>query len=82
MIEQFLWELHRPLNTCDPPVKFAVNEIGAASKEQTNRRSNNQVVAVVHPRDFVTLCVVQGEKQQAKHPAVTGHAALPDAEDR
>src|SRR5437867_9070083 len=82
MVEQFLWKLHRPRNTRDTPIELAVDEIGAAPEEQTDRRSNDQIVAEVRPRDFVPVRVVKGEQQQAKHPAVAGHAALPDAQDR
>ena len=81
MIEQFLRELHRPRNICDAAIKFAVDEIGAAAEEQTDRRRNDQIIAEISPRDFVTVGVIQGEQQQPKHPAVARHAAFPDAQD-
>src|SRR6266478_5738440 len=82
MIEQFLWKLHRPGNVRDAPIQFAVDEIGAASKEQANRRSYDQIVAQVRPRDFVLVRVVQREGQQAKHPAVARHSPFPYAQNR
>src|SRR6185369_8310957 len=61
MIEQLFWELHCPGNICDAPVKFAVDEIGAAAKEQTERRGYDQIVAQVRPRDFVPTGKVKSE---------------------
>ena len=82
MIEQFLWKLHGPANIRDASIQFAIDEIRAASKEQPDRRSNNEIVAEVSPRNFVPVRVVKSERQQAKHPAVARHAAFPDAQDR
>src|SRR5205823_15031853 len=58
------------------------DKVGAASKEQANRRSNDQIVAEVCPRDFVPVRVVKSESQQTKHSAVARHPAFPDAQDR
>src|SRR5438552_4913922 len=58
MIEQYFWELHCPRNICDAPIKFAVDEIGAATEEQTDRRGNDQIIAEISPRDFVTVSVI------------------------
>src|SRR5437870_1224970 len=69
MIEEFLWKLHRPWNIRDASIQFAVDEVRAAPKEQANRRSNNQIIAQVRPRDFVPACVVKSESQQTKHTA-------------
>jgi hypothetical protein len=63
MIEQFLWKLHCPGNIRDAPIKLAIDEVGAAPKEQTNRRSNDKVVAEIHPRDLVPVRVIEGESQ-------------------
>src|SRR5438046_8408175 len=82
MIEQFLWKLHGPRNIRNASIQFPVDKVGAASKEQANRRSNDQVVAEVCPRDFVPVRVVKSESQQAKHSAVARHPAFPDAQDR
>src|SRR5438128_843082 len=82
MIEQLLWKLHRPRKICDASIKFSVDEIGAAAKEQTNRRSHDQIIAQVHPRDFVPVRVVKSEEQQPKHPAVARHSAFPHSQDR
>src|ERR1700757_70193 len=82
MIEQFLWKLHGPRNIRDASIQFAIDKVSAAPKEQANRRSNDQIVAKVCPRDFVPVRVVKSESQQAKHTAVARHTALPDAQDR
>src|SRR5262245_11618786 len=82
MIEQFLGELHRPGYFCDPSVELTVNEIGAASKEQTDRRGDNQIVAQISPRNFVPVRVVQSKQQQAEHSSVAGHSAFPNTKDR
>src|SRR6266403_3004459 len=79
MVEQFLWKLHCPGNIRYPPIEFAVDKIGAAPKEQSNRRCDDEIVAEVHPRDFMSMGVVQREKQQAEHAAMARHAAFPDA---
>src|SRR5213593_2333144 len=82
MIEQFFWELHCPGNIRDPPIKLAVDEISAAPEEQPDRRGHNKIIAKVRPRDFVPVRVIKSESQQAEHPAVAGHPAFPDAQDR
>src|SRR5438034_472731 len=82
MIEQFFWELHCPGNIRDPPIKLAVDEISAAPEEQPDRRGHNKIIAQVRPRDFVPVRVIKSENQQAEHPAVAGHPAFPDAQDR
>src|SRR5262249_56094394 len=82
MIEQFLRELYCPRNICDPPVKLAINEIRAAPEEQSEWRGHNQIVAQIHPRDFVAARVVKREQQQGQHTAVARHAAFPNAQDR
>src|SRR5438067_8953087 len=82
MIEQLLWKLHCPGNICDASIKFSVDEIGAAAKEQTNRRSYDQIIAQVRPRDFVPVRVVKSEEQQPEHPAVARHSAFPHTQDR
>src|SRR4029453_5169790 len=63
-------------------VKLAVDEVGAAAKEQTERCSHNQVFAQVSPRDFVPMGIVKGEEQHPDHPAMARHSAFPDAPDR
>src|SRR5438132_12983987 len=63
MIEQFLWKLHCPGNIRDPPIKLAIDEVRAAPKEQTNRRSNDKVVAEIRPRDLMPVRVIEGESQ-------------------
>ena len=63
MIEQFLRELHRPRNIRDPPVQLAIDEVGASSKEQSERRRYDQIVAEIQPRNFVTARVIKREQQ-------------------
>src|SRR5437016_12706243 len=82
MIEQFLWKLHGPRNIRDASIQFAIDKVSAAPKEQADRRSNDQIIAEVCPRDFVPVRVVKSESQQAKHSAVARHAAFPDAQER
>src|SRR2546427_5142086 len=82
IIEKLFWKLHRPRNICDAPVKFSIDEISAAAKEQTNRRSYDQIVAQVQPRDFVPMRVIESEEQQPDHPAMARHSAFPHAQNR
>ena len=49
MIEQLLWKLHCPGNIRDAPIKLAVDEISAASEEQTNRRGDDEIITEVSP---------------------------------
>src|SRR3954451_14372932 len=82
MIDQFLWKLHRPRNITDPSVKLTIHEVRALSEEQSQRRSYDEIIAEIQPRNFVTSRVIKREEQQPEHPAVTRHAAFPDAQDR
>src|SRR4029450_5188377 len=82
MIEQLFWKLHCPGNICNAPVKFAVDEIGAAAKEQTKRRGYDKIVAQVQPRDFGPMGIVKSEKQHPDHPAMARHSAFPYPQDR
>src|SRR6266568_4676427 len=81
-IEQFFWKLHRPGNVCDAAIKFSIDEIGAAAKKQTKRRSHDKIVSQVHPRNFMSMRVVKSEEQQSDHPAVARHSAFPNSQDR
>src|SRR5204862_268036 len=51
-------------------------------EEQPDRRGHNKIIAKVRPRDLVPVRVIKSESQQAEHPAVAGHPAFPDAQDR
>ena len=82
MIEQFFRKLHRPGNVGRAPVKFAVDEIGAAPEEQPERRSHAKVVGEIGPGKFVPTRVIKREEQEADHPAVAGHSAFPHAQNR
>src|SRR5439155_22499459 len=82
MIEKLFWKLHRPRNICDAPIKFTIDEISAAAKEQTNWRSYDQIVAQVHPRNLVPMRVIKSEEQQPDHPAMARHSAFPHAQNR
>src|ERR1017187_1514198 len=63
-------------------IKFAVDKIGAASKKQTDRSGHDQIITEVRPGNFMAPRIVECEPQNAKHAAVTGHAAFPHAQDR
>src|SRR5205823_1009213 len=82
MFEQFFWKLDRPGNAGNATVKLAVNEISAAAKEQTDRRSHAKIVSQIHPRNLMSVRVVKGEEQQPNHPAVARHSAFPYSQDR
>ena len=82
MIEQFFRELHCPPDIGGASIKFAVNEIGAATKEQTDWRGDDDIIAKIQPGNLVTARVIQTEEQNAHHAAVARHTAFPDAEDR
>ena len=62
VIEQFFWKLYRPWTVGNATVKLAVNEIGAAAKEQTNRRCYAEIVAKIPPRNFMPMRVVKREE--------------------
>src|SRR5438067_138862 len=82
MVEQFFWKLDRPGNAGNATVKLAVNEISAAAKEQTDRRSHAKIVSQIHPRNLMSVRVVKGEEQQPNHPAVARHSTFPHPQDR
>src|SRR5437762_9531903 len=82
VIEQFFWKLYRPWTVGNATVKLAVNEIGAAAKEQTDRRSHAKIVSQIHPRNLMSMRVIKGEEQQPNHPAVARHSAFPHPQDR
>ena len=82
MIKQFFWKLHCPRNASGAPVKLAVNEIGAAAEEQTDRRCDDEIVAQIQPRNLMSMRVIKREEQQPDHPAMTRHSAFPNSQDR
>src|SRR5262249_17727820 len=82
MIEQFLRELYCPRNICDPPVKLAIDEIRAASEEQSEWRGYTEMAAKIHQGDLGAAREEKREQQQAQHTAVARHAAFPNAKNR
>src|SRR5436309_12530150 len=82
MIEQLLRKLHCPWNVRDAPVQLAVNEVCAPPEKQSHRRCYDQIIAKIQPRNLVTARVIKREQQYPNYTAVTGHAPLPDTQDR
>src|ERR1700693_5960959 len=74
-------KLHRPGNIGRSPVKLAVDEIGAAPKEQTERRSDDEIIAQISPRKLVAARIKEREEKYAEHAAVARHSAFPDPQD-
>src|SRR5947199_8754074 len=81
-LDKFLCKLYRPWTVGNAAVKLAVNEIGAAAKEQTGRGSHAKIVSQIHPRNLMSMRVVKREEQQPNHPAVARHSAFPHPQDR
>src|SRR2546421_6072743 len=79
---ELLRKLHCPGNICRAAVKLAINEIGAPSKEKTDWRGHDQVVAQVGPGEFVPPRIIKREREKTKHSAVARHSAFPHAKDR
>src|SRR5205085_7345520 len=82
VFSELFWKLHRPRDICHPTIKLAIDEIGAAPEKQTNWRGHNQIVAQIHPRDFLAPGIINREREQAEHSTVTRHSAFPHPKDR
>src|SRR5438128_98497 len=79
MVEQFLRKLHRPGKVCGPPIKLAIDEIGAPTKEQPDRRGDDKIVAKVCPGKFMPTRKIKSEEQKPDHSAMGRHSAFPHA---
>src|SRR5205085_3338250 len=82
VFSELFWKLHRPRYVRRPTIKLAIDEIGATPEKQTDWRGHNQIVAEIHPRDFLAPGIINREREQAEHSTVTRHSAFPHPKDR
>ena len=80
-VECFLGELHRPRHRRGPTVKFAIDEVRAATEKQTNRRNHSDIIRQAQPRKVVPPPVKKHGEGEPDHSAVARHSPVPDAKD-
>ena len=62
-IERFLWELHCPRYRRGATVKFAIDEIRAATEKQTDRRDDSDVIRQAQPWDVLPPPVKKRDRE-------------------
>ena len=77
-IEDFLREKHRPRDVSGAAVELAVDEVRAASEEESDRSHDDEIIAEIGPRNLVPPGVVKGERDQPEHAAMARHSAFPN----
>ncbi|CAB5370579.1 unnamed protein product [Rhizophagus irregularis] len=60
--------------------QFAVHEIGDPPEEQAERHRAGEIVMHAQPIEFLRACEQDDADRGADHPAVEGHAAIPQLE--